>query len=766
MKKFISFVMAAAMTASMVPATVFASSGTIEATAKVIGAEELSETQAKTPMTGAGTPELQLKVTSAAYTTGETNFKQDITVSLDNAKFTTTVKEELAQLVKVGEGAVGANVVTKEASEDEVVYTIDKKLAKDDVIAFQLSSQMEKISKGKTATVSVESDLVDVDGLVYATVVGKGITASVKKMVDVAEEEVAKLSSRGLKIEKTATGSYEATDEFTLKLSKGFEFANTKLEETSTGVNLASWDAKDNTATFKANADDADMVLQGIKVEAVSAKTGAVATMTVKVNGSSDSVEVAKVVDYKVGLSVDEDADMPVIYSGVNVDNDGITDDSDHLSLEVTVEESFPGAWSMRQGFEMNLPEGVYVADVEVIDAENFFIDNDGVGVEAWDAAFLAAYDKGDFKGFTFPKRVFDDVNTVLADETAKVTFQLALVADPAFEGDVTLTLEGGLVDEQEIEIATFVKPYAVVAQQNDVIIDYRYTEVPTAIEITEAADGLWEKDASFEFSIEKDLLMFEEDPTIEADEKSGMELKDDKKTDKGMTFVVKSESDEAATVTITDMQLFMNRSIPAGPYALELESSLVRGYLTQTLHVADKEVTEETTTKKSDDKKTVADVTDYSEVVKEAFINVVTSGRDQDDASFTTKVVVPVGESYLMAGENKVELDVPAYITAAGYTMLPVRAVAKALGINNNSVMWSAEARTATILYGQRIITMTVGEKVVYVNGSAIPASSAVEISGDRAFLPMRDLATALGVTDITWDAATKTATLNGNRK
>ena len=97
---------------------------------------------------------------------------------------------------------------------------------------------------------------------------------------------------------------------------------------------------------------------------------------------------------------------------------------------------------------------------------------------------------------------------------------------------------------------------------------------------------------------------------------------------------------------------------------------------------------------------------------------------------------------------------------------MLPVRAVAVALGINTNNVLWDQATKTVTILYGQRIITMVAGQKVVYVNGSAIPASSSVEIVNGRTFLPMRDLATALGVTDITWDAATKTATLNGNQK
>ena len=51
---------------------------------------------------------------------------------------------------------------------------------------------------------------------------------------------------------------------------------------------------------------------------------------------------------------------------------------------------------------------------------------------------------------------------------------------------------------------------------------------------------------------------------------------------------------------------------------------------------------------------------------------------------------------------------------------------------------------------------------------GVAVPKVAplaAVEVVNGRAFLGMRDLATALGVTDITWNAETQQATLNGNK-
>ncbi|WP_352399889.1 stalk domain-containing protein [Anaerotignum sp.] len=745
MKKVVSFVMAAAMAASLVPATAFAA-GEVSATAKVIGALEKGK-DFDGVITEADAPELQFKITGVDYqVTGGDTPTVDVTVTLDGAEFTADANDEFEALV---DAPAAITVATKDFAKDEVTYTFTGKFAKDDVVAIDLASKMTKVSVGKTATVSVDSKMVTADDLVYATIVDKGIKASIKKTVNVAVEEVTELYSKGLTIEPTVDGSYTTGTEFTMKLSKGFEFANTAV------AGLADWKIDGNEATFTATTDD-EFTLEGIKIEATTAKVGDVATIKITAkNVGTASVEVAKVVDYQVTLSVDEDEDIPVIYSGTDVNNTGLTDDSDHMTLEITAEESFPGAWSMRQGFNFTLPEGVYVTDVDVIETENFVQNDVAAGTSEWEAAFEAAYKKADYTGFEFAKRVFDDVNVTLDRDPATVTFQLQLVADPTFEGDVVLGFEGSLVDKQEVTVAKFVKPYTVKAEQNDVIIDYRNTKIETPIVITEAEAGLWDTNAVFTLTVDRgDMIQFEDDATFAVNEDSSLELKDKKTEDGELAFAIKSESDdEAAVVTIKDIELFMQRNVPAGAYNLKVATSMSTAYDKAALYAAD-----------GKDNNIIDDVSDYSNTVKEAFINVVTGGRDQDNL-FTTKVVVPVGESYLIAGEEKVELDVPAYISAAGYTMLPVRAVSKALGVNTNNVLWSAEARTVTIMYGQRIITMTVGQKVVYINGSAIPSSAAPEITGDRVFLPMRDLATALGVTDITWDAATKTATMNGSK-
>ncbi|MEI3506841.1 MAG: hypothetical protein V8Q32_05130 [Anaerotignum faecicola] len=126
-------------------------------------------------------------------------------------------------------------------------------------------------------------------------------------------------------------------------------------------------DARDiiiDAATAKAGAV-AKLTVKAVK-DSTDPKTGEVTEVAGSFKATADAVEAAKVVDQTVTLSVDEDEDVPVIYSGVDVNNDGITDDSDHLSLEVTLKETAKSSLDVKKAFNLDLPEGVYVTDVKV----------------------------------------------------------------------------------------------------------------------------------------------------------------------------------------------------------------------------------------------------------------------------------------------------------------------------------------------------------------------------------------------------------------
>lgn len=827
MKRFISLAMASVMAASLLPATAFAATGDVKATAKVIGDEnytegEMNQKGSEGIIAQKDAPELQLTFTTADYASSSVP-EAEIELTLDKADFlqndsetvvsSKTTEDDLTGLIYLKDDD-GTYALTKDTDNDNYVFDTDSSdetvtplkdaagntitisdldVYDTDNLSFVLTGQMEcgwvlsynltskltKTSKNTQATVTVDSSdiiLTNGDDLVYASIESKGIDASVKKLKDVAVGEVVTIED--LKIEPSVGANMEAVvdegDEITLKLNSGFEFANNdnnKITIKADGTTITpEVEYEDDEIVITVDGDisaDVDtLTISGIKVEATSAKEGATATIKVSASGNdSVSVEVATVVDYAVSMSVDEDEDVPVIYSGVDVDNTGITDDSDHESLEVSIDETFAGAWDNSKKFTLSLPEGVYAADVDVV--------VDGIDLDRED--FIDAYDNGEYEYFEFDKRIFEENDSDNDPYEMDVTF--TLVADPDFEGDVVLTLSGDAMEEQEVTIAKFVKPYTVSAQQNDLTIDYRNTEIPTDVVITEAEAGLWEKGTEFALTLDK--IDFDVDASVTADDKSGMEIKDVKTKDGEIRFTVDSESDdEPATLTVSDLTLYMDRNLPAGAYDLNMYAldmlgvdsaekaedfdgsdykAADKGYLTQTL-LAD----EDTTVFVGDE----SDDIDYT--AKTGFVNIVTAGSDT--TGFTTKLTVPIGENYLIAGETKVELDAPAYINAEGYTMLPVRAISTSLGIDNNNVLWDQATKTVTILYGDRIISMTAGASVMYVNGSSIPTSSSVEIVNDRTFLPMRDLATALGVTDLTWDTdpttgKTTTVYMNANR-
>ena len=819
MKKFISMVMAAAMVVSLVPATAFAAN---KATFKVVNAQEYTDLEAAEKKAGSKDaksfivgPQVQLKLTDVDNNTATAD-TWEIELDFAGAELDDAVAAGATAgkvLDSRGDTVGDVTVTVAEAGEDgddSIKIKVAEKdgfteALKDNAIVVinmdALNLRLTRISAGAKATVEVGGDFGDSEAITFASVLKEGIKVTLKKTADVVEEEVTYLE-KDLVIEP-AVGKFEVGQMIELKVNGGFEFTgNFNKDKTAAGAdkNYEIYRDDDHSnklyvVVLKAGLDKITVANTDIQIDAVSAKVGAVAKITAKaitndfdncpvkaakgetkfgaivlgknrisslISATATAVEAVKVIGEEVLLKVDTDADVPVIYSGVNSDNEGITNGSDHKSVEIQIKESAKGALDVKKAFTLSLPKGVFVTEVTDISTEGVY------DIADMEATFEAAYKKGSHEGFEFARKTFTDT----ADKADKIDmkFRLELVAVPGFAGDVTLKLEGDAFEKaQEVVIAKFVAPYTVEAQSNDLIIDYRNTAVPTDVIVKEAEAGLWSKDLAFTFEMDKHLEL-EDTAAITVNAESGMKLKNIK----DMKFTVKEESDdEAAVVTVSNISLYMNRNIAAGAYALKLGTTAGYAMMTESLATTEKgelgdglycaaDYADWDTEKVKEDGEDVLKFKGQSATVKEGFVNVVTAGRDKDDASFTTKVVVPVGEAYIVAGETQIALDVPAYINAAGYTMLPVRAVATALGINNDNVIWSQAAKQVTVLYGQRIITMTVGEAMVYVNGSAIPASAAVEITDGRAFLGLRDLANALGVTTIDWNNETKTATLN----
>ena len=95
--------------------------------------------------------------------------------------------------------------------------------------------------------------------------------------------------------------------------------------------------------------------------------------------------------------------------------------------------------------------------------------------------------------------------------------------------------------------------------------------------------------------------------------------------------------------------------------------------------------------------------------------------------------------------------------------TMLPVRFLANAFGVTNDGIKWDAATRTATLTNATTTIVVTIDAPTMTVNGETVALDSPAIIESNRTYLPVRAIATALGVSNdnIAWDSATNTATL-----
>lgn len=132
-----------------------------------------------------------------------------------------------------------------------------------------------------------------------------------------------------------------------------------------------------------------------------------------------------------------------------------------------------------------------------------------------------------------------------------------------------------------------------------------------------------------------------------------------------------------------------------------------------------------------------------------------------------TTVIVIPVGSNVYTINGKSYNMDTPAYISS-GRTMLPLRALANAMGIADDSIYYTPETKTATLYKAKdSYVSITAGEPSITLASGGLSAnmdiSSPAEIKNGRLFLPLRAMANALGISDnnISYSPSAKTVTI-----
>ena len=740
MKKKLALLLAAIMTVAMVPMTAFAST-------KLTAVDEIS--------TAAGddhvfTSRVELSKNDDQVDVEGKDGKFEVILKLTNGKFAESdvdgvkyVMEEEGYLDKYKQKGIEAIDVKNDTTAyitlnagtfngwlggEACVLAIQAYAVETGDVVAEFTSNVTQFKKASEviATAYDNEVAIEIEG--------------VRTFVEDATKDQDTL--KDITINGLVNDAIDGNKEITLKLSGNFEFVTSTIEESdfsflNSDAKVKITDKDKDTIKFTISGLE-DKQLTKLTISGIDIKTtkkcnaGDKATITVS-SKSFDSVklEAARMVEEAVTYTV-EDEEVPTIWAGKNYAKDS---EDDTNTLEVAIEENTGDILNTSRKATFTFPEGI-----EVVDAEF-----DGV------------------KQGTFKYEIDENVVTIWnygekaeSDET-DMQVKFLLNAAPTFSGDVKVTL-GGEFDDVELKVATVKAPYTVEAKTTEVLIDYRYVPV-NEIVITEAEEGLLEDGDVIALQVEK--MDFEDAGSYEVttgDLDVDVTINDGKNDVAQLEVEVKDESTEASTVTISGLELYLDRTLPVGGYALQNVK-------------ADNILWENSTDKKGEDDKDSYEYVPeanqasnglfkYKEVTcNDKYVEVVTSGRDNDDSTTNRKIVITIGATTMAVGTQTITLDTPAYINAENYTELPLRAVSEAFGA---TVGWDDPSNTVTIMMGQRIVSMTIGSKTMYINGTPVQMNTAPEITNERTFVPVRDLANALGIGKIDWNEASQTVTLN----
>ena len=767
MKKKLALLMAAIMTVAMVPMTAFASTKltAVDEISTAAGDDheftstvELSKNDDQVDVTntydldGTEVFDVQLKLTNGKFAKND----DDKYVMNEKGKFPNNkgvkaveVKNDTTAIVSLNADFFNKNNENDDNPDGKEACVLD-------IVAYAVETG--DVVANFTSNVTQFKKASEVIATAYADEVAIEIEG-VRTFVEDATKDTDTI--KDITINGLVNDAIDGSKTITLKLSGNFEYVlpadKSDLADCFSFLNSEASVVIDEDETdedsIKFTIEDLEdkqltkLTISGLKIKTTKkCSAGDKATITVS-SKSFDSVklEAARMVEEAVTYTV-EDEEVPTIWAGKNYAEDS---EDDTNTLEVAIEENTGDILNTSRKATFTFPEGIEVVD----------IDYDGIKQEAF--------------AYQIDENVVEIWNYGEKEESDETDMQIKFLlnAAPTFSGDVKVTL-GGEFDDVELKVATVKAPYTVEAKTTEVLIDYRYVPV-NEIVITEAEEGLLEEGDVIYLEVEK--MDFEDAGSYEVttgDIDVDVEINDGE-TSKQLEVEVKDESTEASTITISGLELYLDRTLPVGGYALKnvkpedaAKTNILWENSTSIKEDDDEDdklaydYVPEKFNKDNDDNVKGNGLFKYKAITcNDKYVEVVTSGRDNDDSTTNRKIVITIGATTMAVGTQTITLDTPAYINAENYTELPLRAVSEAFGA---TVGWDDASRTVTVMMGQRIVSMTIGSKTMYINGTPVQMNTAPEITNERTFVPVRDLANALGISKIDWNEASQTVTLN----
>ncbi|MDK2887794.1 MAG: N-acetylmuramoyl-L-alanine amidase [Thermoanaerobacter sp.] len=131
-------------------------------------------------------------------------------------------------------------------------------------------------------------------------------------------------------------------------------------------------------------------------------------------------------------------------------------------------------------------------------------------------------------------------------------------------------------------------------------------------------------------------------------------------------------------------------------------------------------------------------------------------SGPGSSQAAGVQKIVFKVGEKSYFVDENAFSMDASPFISQ-GRTYVPLRYLALALGVDNKDIQWNNGTKSVLLTRKGVQLGLTVGSRIMLVNGQARDMDVPPVIEDGRSYLPARHVAEALGYR-VEWNAPART--------
>ena len=144
-----------------------------------------------------------------------------------------------------------------------------------------------------------------------------------------------------------------------------------------------------------------------------------------------------------------------------------------------------------------------------------------------------------------------------------------------------------------------------------------------------------------------------------------------------------------------------------------------------------------------------------------QAFQKVLKNGGKEN--SDPTRIVFNIGRNIYIKGGITIKMDAPPFLKN-GRAFVPVRFLALALGIPEDSITWSPSSQTVTISKEGSTVVMAPGGNIMYVNSQARTMDVEPVLVNGRVYLPSRYVAEALGW-KVDWDGAEESVLITESR-